>query len=132
MRYGLIIRVLLGSAALCDASIGRVMATEGATASTNKSSSTLAASDAEEIVVTGRQRASTIASSATKSATPLVETAQSVTVITRTDMDLRGVLTLGQALRYTAGITLICAAAPLHVTISSSYVGSPSCHIWTG
>ncbi|MBS1077835.1 TonB-dependent siderophore receptor [Gluconobacter kondonii] len=51
------------------------------------------------------RRASTIASSATKSDTPLVETAQSVTVITRNEMDIRNVLNLNQAVRYTAGIT---------------------------
>lgn len=58
----------------------------------------------EQIEVRGR-KASTIASSATKTNTPLVETAQSVTVITRDEMDVRGVLTLNQAVRYAAGIT---------------------------
>ncbi|NHO17801.1 TonB-dependent siderophore receptor [Acetobacter oeni] len=48
---------------------------------------------------------STVASSATKTDTPLVETAQSVTVITRDEMDVRGILTLNQAIRYAAGIT---------------------------
>ena len=51
------------------------------------------------------RRASTMASSATKSNTPLIETAQSVTVITRDEMDVRGVLSLNQAIRYAAGIT---------------------------
>ncbi|MFT8479777.1 TonB-dependent siderophore receptor [Gluconobacter oxydans] len=51
------------------------------------------------------RRASTLASSATKSDTPLIETAQSVTVITRNEMDIRNVLNLNQAVRYTAGIT---------------------------
>lgn len=51
------------------------------------------------------RRASTLASSATKSDTPLIETAQSVTVITRNEMDVRNVLNLNQAVRYTAGIT---------------------------
>ena len=53
----------------------------------------------EEVEVRAR-RASTMASSATKSNTPLIETAQSVTVITRDEMDVRGVLSLNQAIRY--------------------------------
>ncbi|WP_025886414.1 TonB-dependent siderophore receptor [Asaia prunellae] len=51
------------------------------------------------------QKGATIASSATKSNTPLIETAQSVTVVTRNEMDIRGVLNLNQAVRYAAGIT---------------------------
>ncbi|MQR99931.1 TonB-dependent siderophore receptor [Gluconobacter aidae] len=62
------------------------------------------AKDVEQIRVRGHL-ASTVASSATKSNTPLVETAQSVTVITRDEMDARGVLTLNQAVRYAAGVT---------------------------
>lgn len=58
----------------------------------------------EHVEVKGR-RLSTIASSATKTDTPLVETAQSVTVVTRNEMDIRGVLNLNQAVRYAAGIT---------------------------
>ncbi|MFT9315814.1 MAG: TonB-dependent siderophore receptor [Acetobacter orientalis] len=58
----------------------------------------------ESVEVRGR-RISTIASSATKSDTPLIETAQSVTVITRNEMNIRGVLNLNQAIRYAAGIT---------------------------
>jgi len=58
----------------------------------------------DRVEVRGR-KTSTIASSATKTNTPLVETAQSVTVITRDEMDVRGVLTLNQAVRYAAGIT---------------------------
>jgi len=62
------------------------------------------AKDVEQIKVRGHL-ASTVASSATKSSTPLVETAQSVTVITRDEMDARGVLNLNQAVRYAAGVT---------------------------
>ena len=58
----------------------------------------------ESLRVQGR-KPSTVASSATKTDTPLVETAQSVTVITRNEMDIRGVLNLNQAVRYAAGIT---------------------------
>lgn len=59
----------------------------------------------EMVEVHGHGRSSVLASSATKTNTPLVETAQSVTVITRDEMDTRGVLTLNQAVRYAAGIT---------------------------
>ena len=51
-------------------------------------------------------RTSTTASIATKTENhPVVNTAQSVTVITRNEMDVRGVLSLSQAVRYVAGIT---------------------------
>ncbi|WP_407066098.1 TonB-dependent siderophore receptor [Acetobacter sp.] len=66
--------------------------------------SSVASTKTEHLEVRGR-RASTIASSATKTNTPLIETAQSVSVITRNEMDIRGVLDLNQAVRYTAGIT---------------------------
>ena len=51
-------------------------------------------------------RISTTASIATKTENhPMVNIAQSVTVITRHEMDVRGVLSLSQAVRYVAGIT---------------------------
>ncbi len=59
---------------------------------------------ADDIVVTG-QRPPSVASSGTKSDAPLVETAQSISVISRDDLDVRGVQNLNQALRYTAGIS---------------------------
>ena len=59
----------------------------------------------ELLEVRGHGHSSVMASSATKTNTPLIETAQSVTVITRDEMDTRGVLTLNQAVRYAAGIT---------------------------
>lgn len=64
-----------------------------------------AAVEDELVEVRGRARSAVMASSATKSNTPLVETAQSVTVISRDEMDARGVLSLNQAVRYAAGIT---------------------------
>lgn len=80
--------------------------TKTATAATSQKTAPKASSapDPEEIQVVGRNL-STVASTATKSETPLVDTAQSVTVITRNEMDIRGVLSLNQAVRYTAGIT---------------------------
>ncbi|GAP24603.1 ferric iron siderophore receptor [Gluconobacter frateurii NBRC 101659] len=68
------------------------------------SSSATQATAVESLRVQGR-KPSTVASSATKTDTSLVETAQSVTVITRSEMDIRGVLNLNQAVRYAAGIT---------------------------
>lgn len=62
------------------------------------------AKNVERLTVHG-QKGATLASSSTKSNTPLIETAQSVTVVTRNEMDIRGVLTLNQAIRYAAGIT---------------------------
>ncbi|MBS1061435.1 TonB-dependent siderophore receptor [Gluconobacter wancherniae] len=59
---------------------------------------------AENILVKGK-KTSTVASAGTKSDKPLVETAQSVTVIDRHEMDIRGVLNLSQAVRYTAGVS---------------------------
>ncbi|GBQ95454.1 TonB-dependent receptor [Acetobacter nitrogenifigens DSM 23921 = NBRC 105050] len=58
----------------------------------------------EQVKIRGK-RSATVASSATKMDTPLVDTAQSVTVISRDEMDVRGVLSLNQAVRYAAGIT---------------------------
>lgn len=43
--------------------------------------------------------------SATKTDTPLSETPQSITVVTRDDMTARNVRDVGEALRYTAGVT---------------------------
>lgn len=63
------------------------------------------APDTDEVIHVHAQRGAVLASSATKSTTPLIETAQSVTVITRNEMDIRGVLSLDQAVRYTAGVT---------------------------
>ncbi len=56
------------------------------------------------IVVTG-EKATTIASSGTKSATPIVETPQSITVISAADIAGLGLQNLNQALRFVAGVT---------------------------
>lgn len=55
-----------------------------------------------EVVVTAHRADE--AASATKSATPLVETPQSVSVIDRADLDLRVVQNLNEAIRFTAGM----------------------------
>ncbi|GBQ66599.1 TonB-dependent receptor [Ameyamaea chiangmaiensis NBRC 103196] len=112
MQRSTILYTAFFSLALCDLAAA---ADQGQTtvkarhATTAKAAATQTAVTAdavkvEELEVRGR-KASTVASSATKSNTPLIETAQSVTVITRDEMDARGVLTLNQAVRYAAGIT---------------------------
>jgi len=81
-------------------------ASVAAATSTDKSD----ASDASEpqdhgvIVVTG-EKATTIASSGTKSATPIVETPQSISVISAADIAGLGLQNLNQALRFVAGVT---------------------------
>jgi iron complex outermembrane receptor protein len=59
---------------------------------------------AEDILVTG-QRPVSEATSGTKTATPLVETPQSISIISRADLDVRGIQSLNSALQLTAGIT---------------------------
>ncbi|WP_419816212.1 TonB-dependent siderophore receptor [Glacieibacterium sp.] len=58
----------------------------------------------DTIIVTG-SRPATEAIGGTKTATSLLETPQSISVISRDDLDVRGIANLNQALRYTAGIT---------------------------
>ena len=54
------------------------------------------------IVVTATGQSEAISS--TKTDTPLIETPQSISVITREEMDLRGVHTVAEALSYSAGV----------------------------
>ncbi|MBB2159519.1 TonB-dependent siderophore receptor [Gluconacetobacter sacchari] len=59
----------------------------------------------EEIDVTGRrQTVARVASAGTKTDTPLIETTQSVSVVTRASMDERMVQTINETLRYTPGV----------------------------
>lgn len=57
----------------------------------------------DELVVTARNYVPTTDVSATKSAIPLVETPQSVTVVTRDQIDVLNIQNLQQAMRYSAG-----------------------------
>ena len=57
----------------------------------------------DEVVVTG-QRPDTQSISGTKTNTPLIETPQTISVIDRSDLDLRVVYNLNEALHYTAGV----------------------------
>lgn len=59
----------------------------------------------EQLVVTAPKYVPTGETTASKSQTPLVETPQSVTVISRDQIDLLDWSTLGQVVRYTAGVT---------------------------
>ena len=51
-------------------------------------------------------RVTTHTSGATKTDTPIAETAKSVSVIAREELDARGVVNLNEAMRYVAGVTL--------------------------
>jgi iron complex outermembrane receptor protein len=59
----------------------------------------------EQLVVTAPKYVPTGETTASKSQTPLVEAPQSVTVISRDQIDLLDWSTLGQVVRYTAGVT---------------------------
>ena len=60
--------------------------------------------DAGEIIVTARHYVPDSAITATKSGIPLIETPQSISVITRDQIDLLSFIDLQQAVRYTAGV----------------------------
>src|SRR6218665_1637396 len=51
-------------------------------------------------------RTVTHTSGATKTDTPIAETAKSVSVIAREELDARGVVNLNEAMRYVAGVVL--------------------------
>ncbi|MFT4255107.1 MAG: TonB-dependent siderophore receptor, partial [Caulobacter sp.] len=61
-----------------------------------------AATDVEQVVVTATGRSS--ATSTTKTNTPIIESAQSISVISRAEIDLRASPTIADALAYTAGV----------------------------
>ncbi|MBA2934671.1 TonB-dependent siderophore receptor [Sphingomonas sp. CGMCC 1.13654] len=63
-----------------------------------------ASDDGSEIVVSGVMPA-TVASAATKSATPIAETPQSISVIDSSEIKKLGLQNLNEALRYVAGVT---------------------------
>jgi iron complex outermembrane receptor protein len=58
----------------------------------------------EGVAVVARRTVPTRSASATKTDTPLIETPQSISVVSRELMDARGVTTLNEALGYTAGV----------------------------
>jgi len=57
-----------------------------------------------EVVTVNAYRAAQSIGAATKTDTPLIETPQSVSVVTREEMDARGVENLNEAVRYNAGV----------------------------
>ncbi|MGB8601408.1 MAG: TonB-dependent receptor plug domain-containing protein, partial [Rhizomicrobium sp.] len=61
-------------------------------------------SGVQETVTVNAYRAANSIGASTKTDTPVLETPQSVSVITREEMDARGVQNLNEALRYDAGI----------------------------
>ncbi|MDI2089979.1 TonB-dependent siderophore receptor [Commensalibacter oyaizuii] len=62
----------------------------------------------EQIVVKGSKNPLIVKSSstATKSSTPLIDTPESVSVVTAAQMQMQNAQTLGQALRYTSGVSV--------------------------
>lgn len=96
--YGFLAGLSLVSEASAQNTSKKEVLTKGT--SKNKFSKQIAS---EQIVVKGSR--ALVTSAATKTSTPLIDTPQAVTVITRQDMDQRGVLSLNQALRYVAGVT---------------------------
>ena len=63
---------------------------------------TSAQTPADVVVITATGQST--ASSSTKTDTPLIESPQSISVITRQEMDVRAVLTVADALSYSAGV----------------------------
>lgn len=76
-----------------------------ATASLTALAAPAAAQEVSELLVTAPNYVPTGEVTASKSQIPLVETPQSVTVITRDQIDLLGWSNLSQTVRYTAGVT---------------------------
>ena len=93
------LRKNVGGTLLTAASVF-ALGSQGSVAADSDSGS---ASSLSEVVITG-QHPDDVASSGTKSDTPLIETPQSVTVIDRQDLDLRVVQNLNEAVHFTAGM----------------------------
>jgi iron complex outermembrane receptor protein len=89
-------RTRLRILALASAGLGALLAAAPAFAQDNA---------VDQMIVTAPQYVPTGETTASKSQTPLVEVPQSVTVISRDQIDLLDWSTLGQVVRYTAGVT---------------------------
>src|SRR5688500_6464634 len=81
---------------------GAASATMCVVASAFAASLSAAQPELEEVIVTATGQST--ASSTTKTDTPLIETPQSISVITREEMDVRAVATVADALSYSAGV----------------------------
>ncbi|MGC4028572.1 MAG: TonB-dependent siderophore receptor [Steroidobacteraceae bacterium] len=79
------------------AAVSQALAQEGAGANQR---------DELDVVVVNAYRTTTETSGATKTDTPIAETAKSVSVIAREELDARGVTNLNEAMRYVAGVVL--------------------------
>lgn len=75
-----------------------------AAAQTSSTPSQEPSDHAVESVVINAYRAPETTGGATKASTPLIETPQSVSVVTREELDARGVQNLNEATRYVAGV----------------------------
>lgn len=76
----------------------------GASAAGAQETATSVGANEEELVVTARRYVPEGSLTATKTDAPLIETPQSVSVITRDQIDLLNFIDLQQSIRYTAGI----------------------------
>ncbi|MEH0195168.1 TonB-dependent siderophore receptor [Caulobacter sp. CCNWLY153] len=100
---------LSGPAFFCSASAVALVLAVAAPALAQRVSSTQserAGSEAQEVegVVVNAYRTADSVGAATKTPTALIETPQSVSVITRDELDARGVQNLNEATRYVAGV----------------------------
>lgn len=110
----MVLSVSLRCAALSTAALGLALAMAPALAQDAPPSSdaqladdsalTTTESDGETVVVKARRFVPEGSMTATKSSVPLVKTPQSISVITRDQIDLLNVTDIQQAVRYTAGI----------------------------
>ncbi len=98
--------VFLGTAAWIGAASPAMAAAavDAAAAAGVAATDSTGANEAETIVVTGQQPRNE-ASAGTKSAVPILETPQSISVITNADIAGLGLQNLNQALRFVAGVT---------------------------
>lgn len=88
---------------LSVASMGAIMLACAARASAQDASPAKPSQNSDQIVVNG-QRSADVSAAGTKTDTPLIETPQSISVISAAEIDLQGAQSLGEALRYSAGV----------------------------
>jgi iron complex outermembrane receptor protein len=97
--------LLAASALIATAAGAAAQTAEPAPAATDEGNTpTTTRTTLGEIVVTARHFVPQGAATATKSDIPLIETPQSITVITRDQIDLLNFIDVQQAVRYTAGV----------------------------
>ena len=99
-----VVRLLIGAAALGLSTVAMPAYAAGPDAAPAPAAADEPQLSADDILVTG-QRPRSEASSGTKTDTPLVETPQSISVISSADIAALGLQNLNQALRFVAGVT---------------------------